>query len=213
MSIERLQAGWTALIYAFYEPEVTITHINNRRAHRFHCAALGCKSSILRYLDTNDSTSTGNLRKHVRGCKKWGDEALDIAEEAGLNAEKTRECLQNVMRAGSIEKAFERKGKGKVSYSSRQHTREETRYVSVFNRVSTDRLTLSLDTGCYQCRDCSMGMRRVAPNSYDRGQRIQVSHEDRSTQLLAPITDDRVKGHQDSIQECPGANREDAAGQ
>ncbi|KAI0763407.1 hypothetical protein BC629DRAFT_1272715, partial [Irpex lacteus] len=123
----RLQDNWTAVIYVFYKPKVSIVNVDGRRAHRFYCAGLGCKASVQRYLDTPDATSTGNLRKHVRKCSKWGEEALDIAEEAGLSADKTRECLESVVRSGSIEKAFERKGKGKVTYSSRQHTREETR--------------------------------------------------------------------------------------
>ena len=132
--IDRLQANWTAVIYAFYTKDVSIVYNNGRRAHKFHCAGLGCKTSILRYLGTNDSTSTSNLRKHVRNCKAWGAEALSIAEEAGLKADKTRACLQDVVRSGSIEKAFERTGKGKVTYASRQHTRTETRSVILISK-------------------------------------------------------------------------------
>ena len=108
-----------------------LVHRDGRRAHQFHCAGLGCKASVLRYLGTNNSTSTSNLRKHVKICKSWGEEALNIAEAAGHKADKTRKCLQDVVRSGSIEKAFEHTGKGKVTYSSRQHTHDETRSVGM----------------------------------------------------------------------------------
>lgn len=100
---------------------------DGRRAHQFHCAGLGCKASILRYLDSGDTTSTGNLRKHVRNCKSWGEEVLDAAD--GMKSSDVRTRLRDLVRSGSIEKAFERVGKGRVSYSSRPHTRAETRLV------------------------------------------------------------------------------------
>lgn len=129
----RLQAKWTAVVYAFYKPEVEIVEKNRRRAHKFHCAGMICQSTVTRYLDGKDSTSTSNLRKHARVCRSWGPEALDIAEEAGFNATETRKRLNDVMRSGSIEKAFERKGKGRITFSTRQHTREETRYVNGYS--------------------------------------------------------------------------------
>lgn len=98
-----------------------------RRAHKFHCGGKNCKSSILRYLDTPDATSTSNLRKHVRACKDWGPEVLEAAEHAKLNEKETRAHLVDAARSGSIVKAFERVGKGRVTYSTRQHTRDETR--------------------------------------------------------------------------------------
>ena len=37
--------------------------------------------------------------------------------------------MDEIKRTGSITAAFERKGKGKITYSHRQHTKMETKYV------------------------------------------------------------------------------------
>ena len=50
------------------------------------------------------------------------------AAEETENVNKARETIVDALnKTGSISKAFERKGKGRVTYSSRQHTRAETR--------------------------------------------------------------------------------------
>lgn len=82
---------------------------------------------VRRYLDTSDSKSTGNLRKHAKIC--WGAETVAAADET-RNVDSAREALKKV-KDGSITEAFERLGKGKVTYSHRQHTSAQTRYVSV----------------------------------------------------------------------------------
>ena len=80
---------------------------------------------IRRYLDTRDSKSTSNMRKHVKSC--WGEDVLDVVGDA-KNANEARESIvKPLLRTGSITSAFERKGKGKVTYSHRQHTKTETR--------------------------------------------------------------------------------------
>lgn len=98
---------------------------HTRRAHRFHCAGLGCKVSRRRFLDGKDATSTGNLRRHIEACSSWGPEVLVAAE--GRTAEQTRESLKNWSRSGNIASAFKRQGKGKVLYSAREHTTNEKR--------------------------------------------------------------------------------------
>jgi hypothetical protein len=71
-----------------------------------------------------DSNSTGNLRKHVKKC--WGAEALQAAEDAeGINDARER-VVDSLNRSGMITAAFEHKGKGKVTYSNRQHTSTKT---------------------------------------------------------------------------------------
>lgn len=107
--------------------------IDGRRAHEFRCTATNCKGRgknpriVRRYLDTSDRNSTGNLRKHARLC--WGDEILQGADACG-DLDSAREGLGKArkLKDGSITAAFERKGKGKVTYSHRQHDKAQTRF-------------------------------------------------------------------------------------
>lgn len=130
--LERLQATWDAPVYAFYSPEVKIGHEKRRgkpprRFHMFTCARKGCKldAPIKRYLDTGDARSTGNLRKHVRKC--WGEEILKVADDA-CDADEVRTTLiAGHLRDGSITTHFKRKKGAGVTYSHRQHTKNETR--------------------------------------------------------------------------------------
>jgi hypothetical protein len=121
----RLSKRWTAPIYAFYHAVPEIAYVDGRRCHIFSCAERSCKFHCRRFLDKGDANSTGNLRKHVKTC--WGEEALKAAEEA-KTVDIARENVVNALnQSGSISAAFERKGKGKVTYSNRQHTKTETR--------------------------------------------------------------------------------------
>ena len=79
------------------------------------------------YLNTGDAKSTGNLHKHARLC--WGAEAMAAADET-RNLGAAFEALKNV-KDGSITGAFERVGKGKITYSHRQHTTTQTWYVNL----------------------------------------------------------------------------------
>jgi len=82
---------------------------------------------VRRYLDTGDAKSTGNLRKHARGC--WGEEAVAAADNT-KNVWAVREALGKAKLVdGSIMAAFERVVKDRVTYSHRQHTSSEARYV------------------------------------------------------------------------------------
>ena len=112
-------------MYAFFRPNPEIVHINQRRAHVFYCAGPTCQKTVTRYLDTKDATSTKNLRHHVKTCKFWGEGILDQTDE--MTAKEARTCIENIPRAGSITAAFARKGKGKVMFSTRQHTYTESR--------------------------------------------------------------------------------------
>ena len=81
-----------------------------------------------RFLDTGDAKSTGNLRRHAKAC--WGDDAVSAADNTNnLDAARTILAKSGLKRDGSITSAFERIGKEKVSYSHRQYTYTETRYV------------------------------------------------------------------------------------
>jgi hypothetical protein len=114
--------------------------IDKRRVHEFKCSASNCKGRgkqprvVRRYLDTTDRNSTGNLRKHARQC--WGDEILLGADTCG-DLDSTREGLAKAkkLQDGSITTAFERKGKGKVTFSHRQHDKTQTRFVVIIEWI------------------------------------------------------------------------------
>ena len=78
---------------------------------------------VRRYLDTTDAKSTGNLRKHARLC--WGVDRVAAADET-RNIGAAFDALKK-SKDGSITEAFDRVGKGKVTYSHRQHTTTQTR--------------------------------------------------------------------------------------
>ena len=121
---ERMMEGWNSPIYAFFRPVPDIEQDEDGRwYHRFHCFAKSCKGSVKRYLDTKDSGSTSNMRKHAKIC--WGAETVQAAMDAS-NLDGARSVLAN-HKDGSIAAAFQVKGKGKVTYSQRQHTRQQTR--------------------------------------------------------------------------------------
>lgn len=99
--------------------------VDGRPAHEFKCGARGCKGTVRRYLDTKDAGSTGNLRRHAKSC--WGIDVVSAADDA-KNADEVRMSIRpGLLRDGSITTAFKRKGKGKVTYSHRQHTHQETK--------------------------------------------------------------------------------------
>jgi hypothetical protein len=67
----------------------------------------------------------------------WGDDVLRDADTCA-NLDSARDGLANATkrRDGSITAAFGRKGKGKLTYSHRQHTKNETRFVHDSQRSS-----------------------------------------------------------------------------
>ena len=128
---ERMMRKWTTPIYAFYHPVPAAGYIKDKKgkerpAHTFKCYNRGCTQTINRYLDTMDRSSTGNLLRHAKSC--WGDEAVDIAQSQHETAKSARESVTTPLkRNGDIKLAFERKGKGKITYSTRPHTKTEAR--------------------------------------------------------------------------------------
>jgi hypothetical protein len=103
--------------------------MNSRRVHVFECAAGRCRGKngrdVRRYLDTADAKSTSGLRRHAKNC--WGEEAVEAADGT-QDLESARVVLgKTKLRDGSITAEFERIGKGKVTYSHRQHTSTESR--------------------------------------------------------------------------------------
>jgi hypothetical protein len=78
-------------------------------------------------LDKGDAKSTSNMRKHAKKC--WGDDVVASADKAANASEVRNTTVKGSLDPQSITAAFERKGKGKVTYSHRQHTKTEARYV------------------------------------------------------------------------------------
>ena len=62
---------------------------------------------------------TSNLCKHAKAC--WGEEAIAVAD----NAHDMDAAHENMIRDGSIAAEFQWIGKGKTTYSMRQHTKAE----------------------------------------------------------------------------------------
>lgn len=122
----KMMKTWTSPIYAFYEPVPSIIYVESRRCHVFKCTARGCKFTSRRFLDTKDKSSTGNLVRHAKAC--WGEECWQAAN-ACHTAEEARESVTKPYNlSGSITASFSPKGKGKVTYSHRNHTKAETKY-------------------------------------------------------------------------------------
>lgn len=86
---------------------------DGRRSHVFLCARQTCSTRIRRYLDGPDRSSTSNLAKHARSC--YGHVAVDEALKGKTGNE------------GTIATAFGKKGV--KTYSTRNMTDEEIRYV------------------------------------------------------------------------------------
>jgi hypothetical protein len=133
---DRLLKEWNAPVYAFFNPVPSIDYVGNppRRVHIFECNAKACigkgmnRRHVRRFLDTADGKSTSNLRRHAKIC--WGEEAVagaDTVKSHGATRQIVEKSLR--MRDGSIAVMFKSlKGKGKVTYSHRQHTKTEARY-------------------------------------------------------------------------------------
>ncbi|KAG1758311.1 hypothetical protein EDD22DRAFT_784128, partial [Suillus occidentalis] len=117
-----LMQEWNSQVYAFFHPIPKISEQNGRRAHEFRCQGKGCKATVRHYLDKGDARSTGNLRSY------WGEDILKAADEVKDADEVRKNIVGSVLQNGSITASFKRKGKGKITYSHRQHTCTETRY-------------------------------------------------------------------------------------
>ena len=76
-------------------------------------------------MDKGDAKSTSNMRKHAKKC--WGDEVVASVDKAKNAHEVHATTIKGALDPQSITAAFERKGKGKVKYSHRQHTKTEAR--------------------------------------------------------------------------------------
>ena len=98
------------------------------RCHVFMCAAKPCMHKlrgVRQFLDKGDTKSTSNMRKHTKRC--WGPDIIALADKADNTNEVRRTTIKGALNPQLIMAAFERKGKGKVTYSHCQHTKTEAR--------------------------------------------------------------------------------------
>jgi hypothetical protein len=129
---ERMAKDWTSPIYGFFHPRPEVKVVEGRRCHEFQCAAPLCKGKgtkprmVRRY--KSDRNSTSNMHKHAKNC--WGEEnvskALGVKGELSID-DVRKSLMQAKFHDGSITASFERKGKGSVTFSTRQHTYMESR--------------------------------------------------------------------------------------
>ena len=127
--IERLSNEWTSPIYVFFRTSPRIDYVDGRRVHIFECAAGRCRCKngrdVRRYLDKGDARSTSSLRRHAVKC--WGAETVKSADDTKDLEAARAVLLKSKLRDGTITAEFERIGKGKVTFSHRQHTSTEAR--------------------------------------------------------------------------------------
>jgi hypothetical protein len=91
------------------------------------CQGRGSGRFVRRFLDTKDSRSTSNLRRHAKIC--FGAEAVAAADSAASIAD-AREVLDKMkVKDQSITTLLERIGVGKKSYNQRNHSKAEIRWV------------------------------------------------------------------------------------
>ncbi|KIM36852.1 hypothetical protein M413DRAFT_52502, partial [Hebeloma cylindrosporum] len=128
--IERLSNEWTSPIYVFFRQTPRIGYDEQgRRHHVFECAAGRCRAKngrdVRRYLDKGDAKSTSGLCRHATKC--FGAAAVETADET-RDLDAAREVMAKTkLHDGTITAEFQRiAGKGKVSYSHRQHTKMES---------------------------------------------------------------------------------------
>jgi len=123
-----MKKDWKSGVYGFFdEPKVEVHE--GQHVHVFKCNGRGCKlkEGIRRYINTKDTGSTGNLRKHVKAC--WGADVLQTADKAKDAGEVHNKLARSILRNGSITSAFEQKTGRKATYSNMPFTRSETRYI------------------------------------------------------------------------------------
>lgn len=77
------------------------------------------------YLDTQDLTSTLNLKWHIEGC--WGPNALKIAQGIGSIADAQEQIFDKILSQVPLTAHFERKKGGSVSYMHCNFNKVETR--------------------------------------------------------------------------------------
>jgi len=117
-----------APVYGFFDhPKLEMVCCKGklREAFVFVCMVPTCREKLNVYTTTKDVGSTSNLQKHIKKCR--GAHHLEEAKQVGKVSLVHAALAANI--DGSITAAFERSGKGKISYSTRPLSETQTRYV------------------------------------------------------------------------------------
>ena len=168
----------------FYEALPDVQYVEGHCAHVFVCAAKSCTYKCCHFLNCPDHSSTGNLIKHVTSC--WGKAAYEVAKACQHVNDAHESVVKPLTTTGTITAAFEQKGKGKVSYRHRQHTKKETKSVNGLHLLEVHLTVIPRAEIVRWVLECPslQGCRRPG---------LPFIDEDRQARLLHPIGDDCFK--------------------
>jgi hypothetical protein len=121
-----MKKKWRAPIYGFFKAMPEIEYKDERRSHVFHCLADGCDNVVWRFVGRDSSTS--NLIKHAKKC--FGEDTVKAATSAKNAMEVRDKIVGGMLKNGKLTTVFERKDRQRVSYSHRQHSKVETKFVA-----------------------------------------------------------------------------------
>src|SRR5260370_27600099 len=114
-----MKARWTTVVYTFFKPTPNIKYNDGRKMHEFTCLQKHCHQKIVRYLDTKDAQSTGNMHRHVKKC--WGKGVLTVAESAKDANEARSRIIHGFLKTEKLTEMYERKAK--ATNSPIKHTK------------------------------------------------------------------------------------------
>ncbi|KAF7761286.1 hypothetical protein Agabi119p4_10695 [Agaricus bisporus var. burnettii] len=127
-ALDKLYQTYKSSIYVFFKPPVYRVE-GKKRFHVFECAATRCKNvhgrEVKRNIDTTNATSTSNLKVHAVKC--FGANVVESVGNANLDDARGIMKDKNNLRDSSITAAFEKLGKGKVTYSTLPPSSLQTR--------------------------------------------------------------------------------------
>lgn len=207
-----MSTKWVSPIYIFFRPTPRIEYVEGRHCHVFECAAGQCRAQngrdVRRFLNKGDGNSTGNLHRHAKCC--WGEEAVESAA-ATRDLAGAREILEkSKLCDGSITSEFARIGKGKVTFSHRQHTKTESRYVTYLLSWSWNWFDLlSLPKG----RDHPLGRRKQVTFQDCQRSRFREPYEDWPTRVFHTFTWNSLSWCKEGVCACTPVHCQTSAGQ
>lgn len=145
-----LSKRWKARVYACYTLPTEVTHSEEGRPYlSFRCSARSCKKEVRRYLDKKDG-STKNLLDHAKAC--WGEDVIEEVMSAANVGVARKHITEPYRKNGKITGSFERK-KGKETYSHTQHTKTETKCVSLISTALQILTSTRFEIAIWVCQD------------------------------------------------------------
>ncbi|KAL1725340.1 hypothetical protein EV714DRAFT_221514, partial [Schizophyllum commune] len=180
----RMMKNWTSPIYVFFHavPEIEQPEYIPLRALLVVSSSnlnKGCSKRIRRYLDTGDKVSTSNMTRHAITC--WGKRAVDVAQSYETATAAQESVTTPMKKDGDIKLSFECKGKGKITYTTRPHTKTEINF-RPFAVVEDDGFKRLMKTGqpdhyIPSCSTVSRDVKRVFVKTRTRIARMLQEYE------------------------------------